>query len=266
MADSDIWVNGADLSDPPFGFKAANMPDGMLPLDIVRGGIALLNRRGRAQTGGQVEKERYLTMVGNIFAADPAALVLASRALTDHMRVGLLEIRLGWYTDKVYFGWLDGIRVEPYKPQMANGAAKVTLRFLLDSPVLMDAAYRMYYAAAGERLECPLGSLESSPIYYIFGAATNPVFTLRNGAGDILTQITYTVTLNAASFLAINADSGRVQLSTAGTVTDADSLASLGDPFPLLSLRDGDFRGGVGPTVEVNNGLLGVRLRRGWDL
>ena len=151
---------------------------------------------------------------------------------------------------------------ERLEPRLVNTAAKGTLRFEALDPYWYDRDPTVVSAPAAVRVRCPLGTAPVAPVLQIAGAATNPVLTLRNQAGDSVLTLTWTGSLLSTDYLEIDCAARTAVKYTSGTPSDAAS--GLSGSFPILTVEDGGYELASWPTLESSAGGLVVNYKRGW--
>lgn len=263
MPDNILIVNGRDVSD--FNFRVARLRGLPGEFTIDRQAVPLIGRVGGVPTSPDPSiGTRAVSAAGHVDSSSVLAVDTDIQSLLEWIGLDTVELRTGRNPDVMYFGRLTRSVVDVPDPQLATAVARLEVGFGLTSPLAYAVAPKTYAVAgtgAANRVDVPIGTGPSTPLVRIFGSATNPVVTLRNGVGDILKQVTYTVTLDANDFLEIDCDLHTHTLSDNGVRSALESAPGTGDPFYYLDPRDVDRAGGGYHTFEVSAGRLEVVVR-----
>lgn len=258
MADLALFVNGRDVSD--FRYRVARFT-GSLGTGTREGEtLPLLGRAGEARGTPARWVGRDFVVEGWVQSASPAALVVDLRGLTALMSRGLVELRTLHDSGIVFYGELRDQEITALAPQGVQAVALAKYTFRLLSPVAYAVVPDVLAGVANERVAIPVGSHDSAPDVYICGAATNPVLTLRSSAGDALLTVTFTITLAATDYLILQSHIARLRKCVSGVITDCDSIASTGNPYPVIQTAYTSANGL--PTLETSAGSLVIHSRR----
>lgn len=263
MADGILIANGRDLSD--FNFRVASLHGLPAVFSIDRGAVPMIGRAGAVRTSPDPDlRPRPVTAAGYVRSSSVAAADADIQSLLEWIGLDTVELRTGRNAEVMYFASLVSSAVDVPDPQLLTPGARLELGFSLASPLAYAVAPKTYVVAAtgaANRIDVPIGTGPSTPLLRLFGSATNPIVTLRNAIGDILKQVTYTVTLDADDYLESDSDLQTHVLSNNGSASFADSVPGTGDPFFYLDPRDADRAGGAAHTFEVSAGRLEVVVR-----
>lgn len=252
-----LYVNNTDLET--LGFKVLRVRGLGDPLTQRLPTVAVPGRAGRFALGTRAGDVSPRTVTVTLTIRPRTSLAALEAAVVQLYALcggGLVELRDVRDPAKVAYGQLAGGEDVAFDPQYlaSDPASTITLRFNCDDPARYAVAPTVL-ALSTTRTKCLLGSLPVAPQLRLFGAATNPTVTLRNAAGIALATMGFTITLAATDFLTIDCDTGVIQKSVSGTVTDAYSTwTTKTDGFLLLDPHDGDPVLGDGPTLEISAG------------
>ena len=268
-----ITVNGLDLSS--IGMYIAFAPEVFGGPMMSNPSLDILGRAGSLQAPPSKMAPRVLTLTGSIdpSARTVAALQAAVQQAKDVFYAGNLTLAT---TDTAGTVRQIGCRVRSFdaKPRLdkqhwqSAQVADVTVKVLCDDPTWRDVQpYYVGCPTAATRYALPLGTAPTNAIINVMGAATNPIVTYRNAAGDIVWQLTFTITLAATNdWLKIDTAKGRLTKSLSGTVTSAyDVLTSGQTDFPRpFDPQDGDVTTTQWPTLEISSGSMESLFWKRW--
>lgn len=225
----------------------------------------LLNRAGSAVIDGRPRiQNRSLLLPGVITGATVALRQTYLRTLKERLCRGLLEIRFVDQPGYVYLARLRRITDAPSDGgQSLSPSLPLTIELECQDPYIYETG-RQIVALGTTPVRLPLGTAPSPAIIRLYGAATNPVITLRHANGTVLGTLGFTVTLGSNDYLEIDGDACTVQRSVGGSVSEGLSLLTSGD-FLVLDPGDGDTSLDGGPTLEVSSGTGDARWRRAWS-
>jgi hypothetical protein len=252
-----FWVNDTPLER--LGFRVVRVRGMGDPLGQRVPTTAVPGRAGRlavSTRAGEVSPRTVtvtLTIRPRTSLADLEAAMVKLYALCGG---GLVELREARDPGKALVGYLAGGEDLPYDPQYlaADPASLVTLRFTCDDPARYAVSPTLV-GLATSRAACPLGPLPVAPILRIFGAVTNPTVSIRTAGGVLRQTMGFTIALAATDWLEVNCETGVIQKSVSGVVSDAyGTWTTKSDGFLVLDPHDGDPVTGTGPTLELSGG------------
>lgn len=206
---------------------------------------------------------RIITVNGYVRAASAAGLVAIYDELQERLQAGDIEVRTIDQPDRVLVCRYRDRTLTPLPPQFVSRIHQCAFTLEAPDPLWYDRDPIQVSAAATLKVRCPIGTAPVWPVLQIMGAASNPVITLRNAAGDVVTTMTLTVTLNSTDYLVIDCGAGTITKYASGVATDGLPLLTAGD-FPVLSPEDADFVTAAYPTLEVSAGTLLGAYHRGY--
>jgi hypothetical protein len=271
VAPTALYLNGVDVARQ-FGFvlddvgSAFDTPERSdVLLDLPQGVGALLS-----DLPGRVAP-RALQLSGTLPASTATLLETAKDGLKAVCADGLVEIRLV-SRDVIFRGRLAGISMAHSSPQLrtSNAAARVTLRFLCPDPLAWDRSPQTI-GFTSTRVALLLGTGPSvgrdgwSAIITIAGAATTPILTESDAAGNALRTMSFTGWSPTASD-AIEIDCGRglVTRITAGVRSNGMADLAAGYAFPKLDPAEGDYSSSAFPGLAVSSGVGVIDYYRSW--
>lgn len=205
---------------------------------------------------------RQVVVSGTLRGATVAALIAARKELKARCSAGLVELRFADDSAVALLGYCTGMAASGISPMLLRPWCELALTFTCPDPYAYTKSPTVVGFGASA-IPCPLGSGPVAPLLRIFGAATNPVVTLRNAVGAALATAGFTITLGANDYL--EADCGAMQVSkcVAGTITRDDTLLTSGN-FLTLDPTDGGYGTATWPTLEVSAGTAEAIYRRAW--
>ena len=213
-------------------------------------------RAGLVRTTVVPEVEpRTLTVGVVVRGATPAAME-ANLSLLAGLFLADVNVSFETTQDRYLRCVLTTLTIAPHTgPQFVNTTTGAVLSLTAIDPYWQDASVVMnsFNTVA---VAMVLGTAPSTPLLRISGAATDPVVTYRDAAGNAKQTLGLTITLAATDYLDIDCDTMTIQKSVSGTVTDALSTLASGD-FLVLDPADA-------PTLEVDSGTGKAFYRRGW--
>lgn len=270
LAPSAVYVNGVDLAtlgfalESPEGvFDASERTDALLTLPQGAGALV-------PNVPGQVAP-REITLTGTLGALTSAAIETAKDSLKLLCSAGTVEIRLVT-RDVIFRGRLSGISIAhngpPLRPALLT--ARCAIRFLCADPLAWDRTPQLV-GFGSTRVALPLGTGPSagrslwSAVITIMGAATTPILTESDAAGNTLRSMSFTGWSPTASD-AIEIDCGRrlVTRITAGVRSNGMADLAAGYAFPVLDPADGNPSTSMFPGLAVSSGTGLVRYYRAW--
>lgn len=174
---------------------------------------------------------------------------------------GELEISAVDNPNKVIYACLEGGQAEVFGLTFTNPKTQAVAKLVATDPFWYDATPLQVGASVGERLTVPNGDAPGRWVLILWspsGSAVNPVVTLRHKSGQVLTTMTYTVTLaEAVDSLRIDGDQMKTWLCDDGVWSNASALLGANDTYPVLDPDDG-------VTLEVSSGAMLLIHQRGW--
>lgn len=265
-----LYVNGVDTAS--LGFV----------LDDVAGAFDSVERTDALLEGPQTVGALVPDLAGHVAprAVSFGGLVLADTATDletakDRLKAlcgaGVVELRLV-AKDVVLRGRLQALTLTHTEPQLRSAypAARASLRFLCADPYAWDRTAQLI-GFGSTRVALNLGTAPSvgrswwSAILTIAGAASTPILTESDAAGNVLRTMSFTG-WSPTSSDAIEIDLGRglVTRITAGVRSNGMADLAAGYAFPLLDPADGDYAAGLFPGLAVSSGTGTIRYYRAW--
>lgn len=261
----EVWINDTDLGR--YGFSLVPELQGWRDLASgSRPATAIPGLAGRFLLDGRPDiPSRQVTIQGFLRASSLAVLVENHRQLKSLLTGGRMELRLADDPDRLLYVELPDGKFPGAPPRLTSTQAPCVLKFEAMDPYWYDKQPTVLTpasTAASTRLRCPLGTAPIAPILIIMGGVTNPVITLRNQAGDVVSTLTWTGTLASTDFLEIDCAARTAKKTASGTLTDA--VSGLSGDFPILTPEGNSYLESSWPTLEVTGGVLQVQYWRGW--
>jgi hypothetical protein len=257
-----LYLNELDLGTLGFVVEAV---DGLRDGPSVKWPTVTLPGRAGALVldGRPSSAPRQITIHGTLRGGTVAGLMTALGQLQGVLRGGALELRAVDTTDRmVLCRYRERSTVGTF-PQLTSPDAKVVIALEAADPYWYARQPTMVVGPAAFRVSCPLGAVPSAPVTQILGAATNPVLTYRNSAGDSQGTMGFTVTLASTDYLEIDHHHRRITTYASGVSSDGTALFTSGDWLTLYP-EDGDSVLSVWPTLETSAGSLVVSYRKAW--
>jgi|GEM_PF-3612460 len=262
MQISTVYVNEFDLAR--LGFVVENVPE-------LRSGASMRYQEATApgMAGNLLLSalpqmgSRPITVRGVLRASSAAALLAAHDELQERLQAGDIEVRVVDAMDRFLVCRYRDRSITPIDPQFLNTTHRCDFVLEAVDPLWYDRDPVPLAAPTGGLIRCLLGTAPIWPVIHLMGAATNPVITLKNAAGDTVGTMTLTVTLAAGDYLVIDCGAGTITKYVSGAATDGLSQLTAGD-FPVISPENGDAVAGALPTLSVSAGSLAVFYRRGY--
>lgn len=257
-----LYLNDLDLGSLGFVVQSIDgLRDG---LSLKWSSTALPGRAGALVLDGRPSSTpRQIVIHGTLRGGTLAGLMSALGQLQGVLRGGAIELRAVDTTDRMLLCRVRDRSTVGTFPQLTSPDAQVVLSLEAADPYWYSRQPVLANGGAAVRVTCPLGSMPSAPVTQILGAATNPVLTYRNSAGDSQGTMGFTVTLASTDYLEIDHHHRRITKYASGVASDGTALLTSGDWVTLLP-EDGDAVLGVWPTLETSAGSLTVCYRKAW--
>lgn len=256
-----VYLNDYDLAGLGFILEAV---EGWNDAPSVRDRVTQLpGRPGTIALAPEAETApRALSFRGVIRATSLAGVRTSMAALQERLYRGTVEVRLSDDPDKVFFARTEEqVRIVT-PPQFASPHTRLSWRMTCPDPLRYDRNGTVI-GFSSARGATPLGSAPSLPVLRIMGAATNPVITYRNAAGESIGTMGFTITLAATDYLEIDCELMTVTKVVSGVATSVPTILTSGD-FLLLDPQDGSYPDSVWPTLEVSAGTGEALYRKAW--
>lgn len=183
--------------------------------------------------------------------------------LQERIYRGTIEVRFADEPDIFVLARGEQAQLVASPPQFMNPKSRVQIRLLCPDPLRYDRNGSVVGFGVSPRTGTPLGTAVSAPVLRIMGAATNPVITYRDKSGTVRQTMTFTVTLASTDYLEIDCELFTITKYASGVASNGITLLTAGD-FIALDPQDGDYAGGVWPTLEVSAGSGECLYRRAW--
>ncbi len=257
-----LYLNNYDTSRLGLVVTRYEGQEGMPSRDAIT--APLLGRVGRVVLDGRPTVGVRTLLLPGVISGDTVAIRQANfRALKERLGRGLLEVR---FIDQPLVMYQARLTRCTEAPGDGGQAIEPTLRLTIELECQDAYAYetsRQLVALTTTPVRLPLGDAPSPLVIRIFGAATDPVLTLRHANGRVLQTMGLTVTLGANDYVEINSDLGTIVRSVAGVQSEGLSLLTSGD-FLVADPGDGDGTLNGGPTLELSTGTGDARWRKAY--
>lgn len=251
MAITGIGINGRGIEE--FGIKPINLEGYLAPPEINYGSVDLIDVIGSTTTvRGSRWKARELLL--GVMTTSGVSIANSRSLLNDWHKAcrGLLEVEIIDAPGKVCYGVFEGASEGVDGVKLVSTDLKSIGRIVCRDPIWYTRLPQMVSAAAAARVEVPCGSAPGIVKFMVIGAATNPVVTLRSRTGEILQQMTFTVSLGATEAIEVDRRAAwPVTRWTAGVATNGFSLLAITDTLIRVDPLDG-------ATLETSAGSLVV--------
>ena len=149
---------------------------------------------------------------------------------------GQVEVASADAPNRVCFGLLETMRVtSPWKP-FVNMSVYADARIVCHDPLWYDRDPQILWVATGTRVALPMGTgTVRRMVITAHGAATNPVFILRDQTGTEAQRMTLTGAPSSSQWVDADCDRYALTLQSAGTDLFAAGWLSVTETF--LELR-----------------------------
>ena len=170
---------------------------------------------------------------------------------------GLRVLRTEDAPDREYWVTLTNVRPDFYHRSIARYFLELT--FVAVDPTRYERE-PVTVALSTARATVRVGNQPSAPRIWLYGAATsvvNPVVTVRNASGDVVSTLTLAGTLTTNDALVIDCAAhwiDRYQAGVLATGTSAGNSWLVSGDFPLLSEEDTIDGSGVSVTLSSTSG------------
>jgi phage-related protein len=259
-----LWIN--DVSAEDLGFAsgdASALEQWGAALDVNFRSSPVPGFSGHIVGGSPTSPPRIVPLSAVISADTIGERNALLQTLMSNLQ-GRLELRFSDEPDRILYGVCT--------KAVSSGASDAWSFALPDLRVsveitCMDAAKYdrnvQTLAFGSARQSMPMGNMPHDGTLYIMGAATTPVITYRNMAGDSVQTMTLS-TLGGDDYYAIDLLRKKITRYDATVASDALDEWTAGD-FPVFDPGDCDVEAGIYPTLEVSSGSGLLVYRRRWS-
>lgn len=228
-----VWINDVDLETAIPGLGITAVPDILHRTTFSLEGDTVLGRAGVVESpSALVVGPRRITISGEVLNDSLTATGVRDLLRTVHRICGpgLVTIRTSDRPALEFEARLHAVSASAYQPQAISTALHFTLEFLAPQPY-GQARWPSLYVLDTVSREVGGGDAPMTPTIRLFGAATTITLTYMTAGGVVVRTSVFGVTLAAADWLEVDVASGRITLSTAGTLTEAPGALTAGQ-FP----------------------------------
>ena len=170
---------------------------------------------------------------------------------------GLLEIELGYATDRVYWGYVDQVALRARYESLAfiEGDTVLDLPIMVPSGSAVARDATVLHIGTSPTDIVGLGVLPSAPLIVIPGTVTDPVIDYQDPAQVTITKLTIDGVVAAGEYLEIDCATQRITLVNESTGTRTLKMSYFdhtvsGNAFPVFDPGDGS--GGRPPLVKCS--------------
>lgn len=167
-------------------------------------------------------------------------------------RLVRIEFDTGTTWKRVAWGYKTAFDSAPVQKSFLSIASRVSIAFVCPDGAWSDEE-PLPFGFDDTPTALGLVWAPTAPVWRIMGPAVNPVLNLFGVNGQAIASSTFNVTLGANDYLEMDARTGRLELSSAGTWSDAIAILA-GDSPPLLDPLDADPVNGLAHLAAVTDG------------
>ncbi len=159
---------------------------------------------------------------------------------------GLLELEFGFATDRIYWGYADGLPMRPRFDSIAyiGGDAVIALNLVVPRGVSVSRDPAVLHIATAVTDIVGLGELPSAPVFIVHGAVTDLTIDYQDQNEVTIRKLTLTGTIAADEYAVIDSGTQRIVIVNEDTGVQTLTMSFFdhtvsNNGFPIFDPRDG---------------------------
>jgi len=205
-------------------------------------------------------KPRVITVTGILKAASVATLETNLDTLKRRFTANSQRVRFVNIANREWIARLTELAITPVGQggQFVNPWVNITLKLTALDPYGYDTSDTTVTSITDSDKAAAVGTAPSRPVLRCTGAATNPLWTYKDGSGNTITTLQLTISVAGGDYVEVDCEAMTIKKSVSSVITDALDTLTSGD-FITLHPRDG-----ASPTLRLSSGTGLATYRKAW--